>query len=281
MITLEIEQGFKIKEILECGQCFRFNKLESNTYEIIALGERLRVTQDDTIIQLDCDERSYKDHWHAYFDMDRDYPLLMDQLMAKDDILKEAVVSKSGLRILQQEPFEMLMCFIISQNKSIPQIRILVERLSQSYGQVKKDQFGDYYCFPTPEELKDVTEEDFRELKVGFRAPYLLDAVAHVLDGRLDLRALYQLNKEEARIKLMAVKGIGGKVADCILLFAYGKVDVFPIDVWVRRIMTEAYFHGEKTSDRKILAFAESYFDGISGLAQQYLFYDGRDKAIK
>lgn len=280
MVTMEISEGFKINQILECGQCFRFKQLDAMFYEIYALSRRLRVKQEGNRVVFDCSQEDYDQLWHSYFDMNRDYPALMERLIRKDQYLKEAVTSKSGLRVLQQEPFEMLLGFIISQNKSIPQIKVLIERLCQTYGSQRTDVYGTYYCFPTPEQLKEVTEEDFRALKVGFRAPYLLDAVRSVNEGQLDLEAIFNMERDVARDQLMTVKGIGRKVADCILLFAYGKANVFPVDVWVRRIVTESYFKGEKVSDRQILAFADDYFEGVSGLAQQYLFYHGRDKAL-
>ncbi len=198
----------------------------------------------------------------------------------KDEHLRKAARSKSGLRILRQEPFEMMMTFIISQNKSMDQIKVLVERLAIAYGDYIEDSYGGYYTFPTPIQLQSVTEQDYRDLKVGFRAPYLQDAVRRVIDGSLCLEAIQGMDIQQARDALMTVKGIGPKVADCILLFGYGMVDVFPVDVWIRRMMTVTYFDEEKVSDKKILAFATSYFDGYAGIAQQYLFYYGRDAGI-
>lgn len=280
MVHKTIEEGFKIDQILECGQCFRYTKIDEMHYELIAFGQRLRVKQDGAEVYFDCSEEEYEVIWHNYFDFDRDYPALMRLLASKDKYLKEAVTDKSGTRILNQDPFEMILCFIISQNKSIPQIKVLVQRLCETYGKSVEDRYGSFYAFPSPQSLKKVTEDEFRALKVGFRGPYLKAAVDAVNSGSLILDSLYEMDRAEARARLTAVKGIGNKVADCILLFGYGKSDVFPIDVWVRRIMTEYYFDGEKVSDKKILDFADDYYGDISGLAQQYLFFHGRDKAI-
>lgn len=275
-----MKNDFNIQQILECGQSFRYKKLDEGHYEIIARDKRLRIKQTGSNINFDCSHEEYELIWQGYFDFGRNYTTLKGMLIQKDAILKEAVEHKPGLRILRQAPFEMIITFILSQNKSMPQIMILVERLSSVYGEVVSDQYGEYCVFPTPEALRYVTEEDYRELKTGFRAPYLVDAVRLVLNGTIDFVVVDQADKEVAREVLMQVKGIGPKVADCILLFGFAKVDVFPVDVWIRRMMTNAYFKGEKVSDKKILTFAEGYFGGVAGIAQQYLFFHGRDKAL-
>jgi N-glycosylase/DNA lyase len=280
MIELTIEKSFNIEQILECGQCFRFEKLENQGYELIALNHRLRVKQSFDKVRFDCDESTFNNIWRPYFDMNRDYESIKDKLMALDRGLRVAVEDKQGLRVLRQDPFEMILTFILSQNKAIPQIKVLVQRLSETYGNKVEDHYGTYYCFPTVAQLSGVTEEDYRLLKVGFRAPYLVDAVRMISRGEIELTKLYEEDSNEARRTLMGIKGVGQKVADCVLLFAYGKVDVFPLDVWVRRMMIHTYFKGEIIKDEKILEFATTYFEGIGGLAQQYLFYYGRDHKI-
>ncbi len=211
------------------------------------------------------------------FDMDRDYHGLKVSLSHMDDHLKAAVNDKYGIRILKQDPFETLISFIISQNKHISHIRKLVETLSQEYGKYIGEFEGRmYYAFPTADELAAATEKELRELKVGFRAPYIIDAVTKVMSCEVDLDAVYNMPVDEGRNMLKKIKGVGNKVADCVLLFAYSKYDVFPVDVWVKRIM-ELFYSEEISEAGGIDSFIHRYFGKQAGFAQQYLFYHVRD----
>lgn len=281
MFALEECNDFSINQILECGQAFRYKKLEAMNYEVIAFNKVLRIKQEGAKVLFDCSEEEYNTLWHRYFDMDRDYSAIKEHLQCKDVYLKEAVALGHGVRILNQAPFEMLMTFIISQNKSIPQIRVLVERLAECYGDVielPESQFR--YAFPRPEQLHGATEEALRDLKVGFRAPYLLDAIEKVTSGSVSIDELHKMPTEDARKMLMTIKGVGRKVADCVLLFGCGKMDVFPVDVWVKRIMNATYFKNQAVDNKEMLRFADTYFNDLSGIAQQYLFYYARTKGI-
>ncbi|VDN46796.1 8-oxoguanine DNA glycosylase [Petrocella atlantisensis] len=280
MIEILVDDCFLIGQILECGQSFRYKHIENNIYDIIAYDKRLRINQVGKHVYMDCSIEDYNSLWVRYFDMDRNYEQIQSILVKMDPILKKAVIEKRGLRILRQAPFEMLLTFILSQNKAIPQIKVLVERLCETYGQVVLDQYGTYYTFPTVDRLVDVSVEDWRRLKVGFRAPYLYDAIQKVAQGVIDFITIEKMLDNSARDRLMEISGVGQKVADCILLFAFGRIEVFPLDVWVRRMMTHAYFNDQNVSDQIILEFADRYFKGFGGLAQQYLFYYARDHQI-
>ena len=206
----------------------------------------------------------YNNVWKQYFDMDRDYSLIKDALIKKDDKLKDSISSMNGIRILNQDFFEMLISFIISQNKQIPHIKQLVFAISKEYG-IYIGNVGEkeYYTFPQPEVLKKLTIEDWKALKTGFRAPYLYDAVDKISTKAIDRELLDTLTTEEMRNVLMNIKGVGEKVASCTSLFAFSNLEAFPIDVWMRRAIDE-YFGGEL--DPKALG-------PYAGVAQQYIFH--------
>lgn len=277
-VVIKVED-FLLEHILECGQCFRFYQ-EGDGYTIVAKGRMLRVRQVNQELTLFCSEEEYQSIWHVYFDIGRDYSAIKRALSDKDDHLKNAVTQKHGIRLLRQEPWEMLISFILSQTKQIPQIKQLIETLSNRYGElIYREGTKAYYSFPTPKQLFMATEEDIRALKVGFRAPYIWEATQKVSKGEINLSALEEMSYEDAKKVLMSLKGVGQKVADCVLLFAYGKYEVFPTDVWVKRVM-EYYYFGENTKMEDIQIFAKSYFGDYAGFAQQYLFYHARDNKL-
>lgn len=269
-MNIQVDEHFDLRDIMECGQAFRYRHLETGGYALIAHGKRLIAEQKGHSLTLDCSEKDWAQVWRGYFDFDRDYGRVKEALMAMEPRLATYIDKKPGIRILRQDPFEMLITFILSQNKSMVHIRQLVAAISQAYG---SDIGGGCHAFPLPEQLGQVSEESFRGLKTGFRAPYLVDAIHRVLTGQLDLESLKALPADEAREELLGVKGIGRKVADCILLFGYGKMDVFPLDVWMKRAMTKLYFDGKQPTDKVMLAKAQEKFGHLQGIAQQYLFY--------
>ncbi len=264
---------FDIEHILECGQAFRYSKLDDYQYDVIGFGKRVRVVQKGKDIEFLCSDEDYNKLWINYFDLKSDYGQFKKLLIEKEPRLAEAIEHKQGIRILRQEPFEMLITFILSQNKSMPQIKVLVNRLSTIYGTEQEDEFGKFNQFPSPQQLAHVTEAEFRELKVGFRAPYLVDAIHKVVSKQVMLESMYNQDTQEAREALMSVKGVGRKVSDCVLLFGFHKMDVFPLDVWMKRIMNHLYSKEDKLSDTQMLSLAEKLYGKLGGLAQQYLFY--------
>ena len=273
-------KDFCIKQILECGQCFRYEQLSDKEYIITANNRIIKVKQHDDTLELYCDEKDFLNIWSVYFDMDRDYSKIKEELSSMDSHLKEAINDKYGVRLLKQDPWEMLISFIISQNKNITHIKKLIEDISKTYGSYLTTYNNkDYYAFPTVNQLSCVSEEDFRELKVGFRAPYLIDAINKVARGEVALERISKMSYDEGLNMLTQIKGVGRKVADCVLLFAYGKYEVFPTDVWVKRIIEYFYLEKESKID-EIKIFAKSYFGDLAGFAQQYLFYYARDKKL-
>ena len=232
------------------------------------------VTFHDTTIE------EYDEIWADYFDLDRDYGEIKRYLLNKDEILVPAIEKKWGVRILNQEFSETLMSFIISQTKQIPQIKQVVNDISRKYGKYVGEYNGEkYYAFPDIKSLKKITEEQFIECKAGFRAKYLVNASLFLSeDMNKDYFASYTY--EEAKKVLTSIKGVGEKVANCVLLFSLGYRNAFPVDVWIKRTMEELYFKKETSKD-VIQKFGEEKFGEYGGYAQQYLFYYGKTSLTK
>lgn len=273
-------KDFNIEQILECGQCFHFVKLKNMEYVTVAYDKALHIKQEsDTVILYDTDMNDYNSVWKKYFDMDTDYGKIKKYLKENCKELTDAIREKSGIRILRQDFTETLLSFIISQNKQIPHIKQIVAGISKEYGRLAGVVEGqEFYSFPKLEELLRITEDDFRSLKTGFRAPYLCDAISHLKEWG-EMESFADLSYEEAKNKLMTIKGVGDKVANCVLLFGLGYTSAFPVDVWIKRIMESIYFK-EDTSKDKIMDYAKERFGEYGGYAQQYLFYFARDGKI-
>lgn len=256
--------GFSLARTLESGQCFRWRREPPSDdprpiYRGFAGEKALRVRQEaDGITLLNADEAELP-FWCTYFDADADYEAILTRFSA-DKILRRASEECRGLRILRQEPFETLISFILSQNNNIPRIRGIIERLCQTFGEPCAA-FDEGFGFPSAERLAGLDEAMLSPLRAGFRARYLLDAARKVADGTVRLAAIPEMSCEEGRAELKKIVGVGDKVADCVLLFAYRKTEAFPSDVWIKRIMAEYYKNG-----------LPECVGGDQGIAQQYLF---------
>lgn len=216
-----------------------------------------------------------------YFDLNRNYSEIKDKLSKVDENVNLSIKYGEGIRILNQDLWETIMSFIISANNNIPRIKGIIERLSQKYGKEIVWNGKNYYTFPTAEELENVKVQDFRDLGTGFRDVRLYETTRMILEKRVDLKELYNVDTLKAREELLTLSGVGPKVADCILLFSdLKRFDVFPIDVWVRRVMNELYIKNPdetKVNKKDIAKIAKEKFGDLEGLAQQYLFYWKRD----
>lgn len=239
-----------------CGQCFRWSGDESGNFTGIVRGKKLTVTQKGETVEIDGVPKTDKKFWNEYFDLNADYNEYIARL-SEDETLKKACMASQGIRILKQEPFETLLSFIISQNNNIPRISGIISRFCEKFG----EKISGGYAFPTAEKLRGIEEGDLAELRAGFRARYIADAVLKINRGEIDFEEIDALALIPAREKLKTIVGVGDKVADCVLLFAFHKLDAFPKDVWIKRIMSE-YFPGGLPECTK----------GIEGVAQQYLF---------
>lgn len=285
-VILEGVKNFNIKQILECGQCFRWEKKAELDYIVIAYGRVIEVVQeDDKVTILNSNEEDFKNIWFEYFDLERDYSKIKEEL-SKDEILKKSVDYGYGIRILNQEPFELVISFIVSARNSIPSIKKTIKKISERWGNEIEYKGEKFYTFPTPEMLKDATEDDIRETGASFRSKYIVDTVANInndldnLEGVYNLERINSLSDDECHTALQEFKGVGAKVADCIMLFSMSKYSAFPVDVWVKRAMIH-FYNAEEGSLNKIRIFARNEFKDLSGFAQQYLFYYARENNIK
>lgn len=197
-----------------------------------------------------------------------------------DEHLRKAVKACRGLRLLRQEPWECLASFILSSTKQIVQIRQIVRLLRERFGTpvTVPDGIKPEFAFPTAAQLAVLSEADLRACKMGFRAPYLLAAARRVAEGEVDLEAIGRMELLAAQQELLRFDGVGEKIADCVLLFAYGFPTSFPVDVWVRRVLVDYYFRGRNVKDLRLRRFIEKHFGPNAGYAQQYLFHYIRTK---
>lgn len=262
-VLLKNAENFDLAATLDCGQAFRWEPSADGSWSGVAYGKALTLRQCGCDIMLcGVGEEEFENIWKRYFDLERDYGRVIKKISA-DARLKAAAEKGSGIRILRQEPWETLCSFIISQNNNIPRIKGIISRLCSLLG----EPCGESFTFPGAERLAASSPEELAPLRAGFRTGYLLDAAGKVASGELNLEELKALEIEEARERLMTIRGVGPKVADCTLLFGLGFTAAFPKDVWIKRVMAEE-FGGE------LPECARPY----AGIAQQYLFYGARNK---
>lgn len=255
---------FDLKKIAGSGQCFRAAELPDGTWRFLTGEQVLYIRKiSDGRYEVSCDRDTWTRVWSPYFDLDRDYRAVSGKIPAKDTFLGLAAQAGAGIRILRQDPWETLVTFIISQRKSIPAIRAVVEELSRRYGTEIHTPVETLHAFPTALQMRDVCAEDYMACKAGYRAPYLCDAVAQVLSGRLDLASIAALPDRELIAALEGVRGVGVKVANCVALFAYGRTACAPVDTWIQKVIRREY-KGRNPFAR---------YGAEAGIMQQYFFY--------
>ena len=275
---IENQDSFELKHIFDCG-----NEEQDGSYTGVFKGNVLNVKKENNQITFKgLVEGNIKEVVDDYFDLKRDYSEIKKNLSKIDENVKISVEYGKGIRILSQDLIETMLSFIISANNNIPRIKGIIEKISKKYGNEIIWCGKKYYTFPTLEQLKDVSIKDYRALGAGFRDIRLYETVHILLDGKVDINSLYQeKNTNKVREELLKLSGVGPKVADCILLFSdLKRLDVFPIDVWVRRVMNELYIKNPdetKVNKKQIEQIAKEKFGNLEGLAQQYLFYWKRD----
>lgn len=276
MIRIEINKPFELNDTITCGQIFRFFPVEDGSFDIILDDRVINVYMDENYLCVSSNnEDDLENKVKNYFDLDNDYESISSFLIEKDNKLKDAINFSTGLMMIRQNPFETVMEYIISANNAVPQIASSLNNIAKSYGKKVLFNNKEYYLFPSYKDLKDVSLEEFRNCKVGFRDKYLKSMIEKLNNDEFNLDLLYELDTKSALEKLMENAGIGPKVASCILLFAYQKYDVFPIDTWVKKIMKKNYnIEGEKN----IRQFASETYGKYSGIAIQYLFNYSRNK---
>lgn len=267
--------GLDISQTLECGQCFRHEKTDGG-YRLIAHSRLLNITQDEEGLSLyPCTAEEFETIWRNYFDLDGDYAAAQKFISERDSFAAEAVSLYPGLRFLNQEPFETLVSFIISQNNNIPRIKKIIGLIAEKYGG-KRD---GYCCFPTSDELTSADISELMACNTGFRARYIMDLVGKIASGDIVMNELSALDSSELKKKLLTILGVGEKVSDCVMLFGFGRREVFPVDTWVRQVMNKYFFPGNPQSDDYIRSFAAERFGPYAGYAQQVLFHHIRSIA--
>ena len=280
---LENVKSFELKDIFNCGQCFRWNEELDGSYTGIFKGNVLNVKKIGNSVYFNgMLNGNIKDIVEDYFDLNRDYEKIKNKLSRIDINMKNSIKYGSGIRILNQDLWETIISFIISANNNIPRIKGIIERLSKKYGKKITWNNKNYYTFPTAEELKDATIQDYRQLGLGFRDIRLYETTKMIINKQINLENLYkETDTQKIREELLKLSGVGPKVADCILLFSdLKRFDVFPIDVWVRRVINDLYIRKDdetKISKKEIENLAKEKFGNLQGIAQQYLFYWRRE----
>ncbi|MBR3144824.1 MAG: DNA-3-methyladenine glycosylase 2 family protein [Clostridia bacterium] len=257
-IYIENVSCFDLAKTLDCGQAFRWEEDENGRWHGIAGGKYATLfNENGKIVIENVDKRDFEDFFLNYFDLERDYDKILSDMSVNEKI-NAARIAGHGIRILNQEPFEALISFIISQNNNIPRIKGIIKRLCENFGE--KTEGG--YTFPSPSTLASLEIEDLAALRSGFRAKYIIDAARKVSSGEINLEHIKTLDIDKAREALMTIKGVGPKVADCAMLYGMGFINAFPKDVWIKRALLE-YFDGTLPDCAKEYA----------GIAQQYIFY--------
>lgn len=278
--TIEILNitDFNPEHIFMCGQCFRWDENEDKSYTGVAFDKVINVSLfNNKIIIKNTTKTEFETRWKHYLDLDTDYSEIK-KTFSKDVHISRAMDFGWGIRILNQDVFECLISFIISTQNTIPRIKKIVSRLCENFGKKLEYDNKTYYAFPTLDDLADVNEDDLAFLKAGYRASYIVDAIRKLASGEVSLEKIRTMTYTDAKKELMKIKGVGPKVADCVLLFSCEKKEAFPIDVWVKRTMQTLYLD-ESASPANISEFANDYFGQYAGVAQQYLFYHARENS--
>lgn len=262
------KEEFKPKHIIECGQIFCYKKIDDVTYIVYSADKMAKVKECENYVEIETDNIDY---FVNYFDLNTNYTTLKNKFINDYPYLTKAINYGTGIRILKQSPFETIIGFIISANNNIKRIQKIMFAIRQTFGK----NMGEYYSFPTAQDLSKATEQDFKNMGAGYRAKYLVEATKQLLNA--DYESLRKLSTEELNKYLLTIMGVGQKVADCIMLFAFSKGDVFPVDTWIEKVYC-SYFEEEhnRVTIRKNLL---NTFGENSGYIQQYLFYSQRENS--
>ena len=265
-------KDFDLKSTILSGACFRVIEETDGSFTNILKDRVINIKQiNNELIVTSSKKDNLEEIIKEYFDLNRDYSIINQELINNDKNMIEVISKCKGYKILNQEPFEMCISYIISQNNNVKRISNSINDISNKYG--KKIIFNnkEYHLFPTYDDMKNISIEELRNFKVGFRAEYIKD----FLDKYETLKDINSLNTNDALNELMTIKGIGIKVASCILLFGYKRLDTFPIDTWVKKSISELY--NIKNDQKTIEKFAKNTYKEYSGLAIQYLFHSKRN----
>lgn len=279
---------FNLLDTLECGQCFRWSRIDSGSEENRYKSEFIGVISDRVIRIKQINEyihvysnvkENLKETIQYYFDLYNNYDKIEKEIITIDENISLAIKNSTGIHILNQAMFETLISYIISANNNIPRIKKSIAEISKRYGTKVLFENNEYFLFPKIDQLVNVTEEEFKSCGVGFRDKYIVKTVADLSENDIYTECNSKLTNIQLKKVLMSFTGVGPKVADCVMLFSYGRQDVFPIDVWVKRVMEKLYFKKE-ASLKDILEYAEKEFGSYAGIIQQHLFYNIRNEKL-
>ena len=268
-------RNYDLAATLNSGQVFRWQQTGDSWTGVVGKNFA-RLTQTEGGILAETSTGLDDLNWlREFLQIETDLAAVL-KTFPDDEPMRAAVAACPGLRLLKQDPWECLASFILSSTKQIVQIRQIITLLCERFGEPSLGEGP--ACFPTPQRLAACTEAELRACKMGFRAPSLLAAAREIAEGRFDLERIRHLPYAEARAELMKLRGVGGKIADCVLLFAYGFDSAFPVDVWIERALQQLYFPRRRASEQRLRRFAATHFGPHAGYAQQYLFHYMRTK---
>ena len=263
-MCITIEDDFDLEKIISCGQCFRAKRLLDGSFRFITGNNILYIANiRENTYTISCDEETWKNTWIPYFSLETDYQAIRSKSMGLHPFIDQAIEKGRGLRILRQEPWEMLLTFIISQRKSIPTIASCVEKIAEQYGTKILTPRECIMAFPKPEQMERASLQDLQDCSLGYRSRYVLDAISRVLSGELQLEELCNLDDAQLVDALLRIKGVGLKVANCVGLFSYGRLSMVPIDVWIKRAIYEECNGCNPFSQ----------YGKYAGVIQQYVFF--------
>ena len=270
MVVINNINNLDLDNTICCGQIFRYEKLEDDSYIVILKDRVVKLKYIDNKLYVDSNNMdNIENVIREYLDLDRDYISIIENIKECDDVLGKYLDKSIGLKMIKQDPIECIVSYIISQNNSVRNIKNSLDLISYKFGDKVMFLDKEYYLFPSIDKLSKISLDEFRECKVGFRDRYLVDIISDIVENRLNVNYIFEMNSEDSLRYLMSFRGIGMKVASCILLFAYQKYDVYPIDTWVKKYMDTNY--GIK-DEKRIKEFCKEKYGEYSGLAIQYMF---------
>lgn len=278
MIVIDVENELDLENTLTCGQIFRYQQEIDNSFTVVISDRVINLKYDNYKLYVKSNKLDNLENViREYLDLDRDYKSIMNKIRVMDSTLAKYLDNSLGLKMIKQDKLECIISYIISQNNSVRNIQMSLNMLSEAYGEKVEFLNKEYYLFPKLDRLASLSLEDFRKCKVGFRDKYLVGIIESINNGSFDLNMIDTLNTEEALQYLINFKGIGMKVASCILLFSYQRFDVYPVDTWVKKFMEDNY---DIVGEKNIREYCKKTYGEYSGLAIQFMFNSKRNMNV-
>lgn len=275
MLVIDVENELDLENTLTCGQIFRYQQEIDNSFTVVISDRVINLKYDNYKLYVKSNKLDNLENViREYLDLDRDYKSIMDKIRVMDSTLAKYLDNSLGLKMIKQDKLECIISYVISQNNSVRNIQMSLNMLSEAYGEKVEFLNREYYLFPKLDRLVSLSLEDFRKCKVGFRDKYLVGIIESINNGSFDLNMIDSLNTEEALQYLINFKGIGMKVASCILLFSYQRFNVYPVDTWVKKFMEDNY---NIVGEKNIREYCKKTYGEYSGLAIQYMFNSKRN----